>query len=204
MKYAKWAGALAICFSLADASTASATYIVIENISDGVPNWGECNCHPATGWLGFVQIDLDVVEDDGNTYTLHMWPSDYYPRKQVNPGDADFFLLGVTKKNPVAPGEIYTSKKIVGLPESGFRFRSTQGSADIGVYYCEAAEDSCGGYSTGGTNVWPNGLFIVPGLTGSDSFDFQVPARPTGEIVNYSVVRVTFYPGHPPPHGQTK
>lgn len=64
-----------------------------------------------------------------------------------------------------------------------------------------SAISSCGGYSTGTTDVWPNNFFITPGMLGSDSFEFQLPMADSTMI---GVVRVTFYPGNPPPRGKGK
>jgi hypothetical protein len=74
MKYAKWTWTLATCFLLLGPSRASATYVVIKNISQAAPNWGDCNCIQATGWLARVFIDL-LVEDNGGAYTVNIVPS---------------------------------------------------------------------------------------------------------------------------------
>jgi hypothetical protein len=192
----RWAVGFAFCLLLW-ASNASAAYIVVENISQDVPNWGDCSCIPATGWLTAVFMGLDVQDADGTTYTLVVVPADYYPKNITMPA-GNFYLLDITKKNPVAPGSSYTSKKIVGLPDSGFTFRP--GGATAGFRYCAVETVGCGGYSTSGTDV-VNQIFIMPGVDGSDSFEFQVPG-PNGVVD--SVVRVTFYPGNPPPRGKNK
>jgi hypothetical protein len=170
----RWAVGLVLCFLLV-ASKASATYVVIENISPSAPNWGGCNCIRATGWLGFITMGFTVVESDGTTQDLILLSSDYGTRADLALAHGNFFLLDITKKNPVAPGDSRTSKKIIGLPDTGFRFSSR--GADIGVYYCEACQDICGGYGTGNTNVYPDGLFIIPGLAGSNSFEFRCPTH---------------------------
>jgi hypothetical protein len=53
----RWTGGSSLCVLLV-ASKASATYVVIENITPKAPNWGDCNCHQATGWLGFLTLSL--------------------------------------------------------------------------------------------------------------------------------------------------
>ena len=172
------------------ASQASATYVVIENITPTAPLWGGCACHQAYGWLAGINVYFTV---DGEAFTV---ASSEWTKS------GNTFVMDISKTKPVAPGASYTSKKIVGLPDAGFHFNS-QG-AGISVYNCEACLDSCGGYFTSGTSVWTsgmNGMDIVPGLAGSDSFDFQVP----GPLQDYySVVRVTFYPGNPPGRGKNK
>ena len=57
---------LILCFLLI-ASKASATYVVVENISPTAPLWGGCACYPATGWLGAMVMDLTV---DGESFTI--------------------------------------------------------------------------------------------------------------------------------------
>ena len=90
----RWTFGLALCFLLV-ASKASATYVVIENISQNAPNWDDCNCHQATGWLGFITMGCTVVESDGTTYDLILQSSDYYSRPTVAHA-GNFFLLDVT------------------------------------------------------------------------------------------------------------
>jgi hypothetical protein len=192
-----WTVGLGLCFLLVS-SKASATYVVIENISQNAPNWGDCNCIQATGWLDFITMDFSVVDSDGSTYDFTLISRDYYTKRQLK--GRNFVLLDVTYAKRLGPGERYTSKKILGLADTQFRFTSR--GADIGVYYCELPLVGCGGYSTGMTDVWPDGLFITPGLSGSDSFEFQVPAA--GSMNGPAVVRVTFYPGNPPGPGQGK
>ena len=192
----RWTVGLVLCFLLV-ASRASGAYLVVENISQNAPNWGDCGCIPATGWLTAVFMGLDVQDADGTTYTLIVVPADYYPRNVASPA-GNAYLLDITKKNPVAPGSSYTSKKIVGLPDSGFTFRPA--GATAGFRQCAVETVGCDGYSTGLTNV-VNQIFIMPGVDGSDSFEFQVPG-PNGVVD--SVVRVTFYPGNPPPRGKNK
>jgi hypothetical protein len=190
-KMKRWTVGLVLCFLLVASSKARAAYVVVENISQNAPSWGDCGCIPATGWLTGVFMGLDVQDADGTSYTLVVVPADYYPRNVTMPA-GNFYLLDITKKNPVDPGSAYTSKKIVGLPDSGFTFRP--GGATAGFRYCAVETVGCGGYSTSGTNV-VNQIFIMPGVDGSDSFEFQVPG-PNGVVD--SVVRVTFYPGNPP------
>jgi hypothetical protein len=72
---------------------------------------------------------------------------------------------------------------MVGLPDIGF-------------------QDRCGGYSTAMTDVWPNNPFIVPGLSGSDGFVFEVPAA--GSINGPAVVHITCYAGNTPSVGKPK
>ena len=84
------------------------------------------------------------------------------------------------------------------LPDSGFTFRP--GGATAGFRYCAVETVGCGGYSTALTNV-VNQIFIMPGVDGSDSLEFQV-LGPNGVVD--SVVRVTFYPGNPPSRGKNK
>jgi hypothetical protein len=185
----RWTVGLVLCFLLV-ASKASATYVVIENITPTSPPFGGCACLQAYGWLAGINVDLTV---DGEAFTV---ASSEWTKS------SNIFVLDISKTRPVAPGASYTSKKIIGLPDAGFHF-AAQGPG-ISVYNCEACLDSCGGYFSGVTSVWTSGMHgmdIVPGLAGSDSFDFQVWG-PAGDI--YSVVRVTFYPGTPPGRGKSK
>jgi hypothetical protein len=186
-----WAIGLALCFSLM-ASKVSAAYLVIENISQNAPNWGDCNCIPATGWVSSVYLPFLVSNTDGTVDSLCVVSSDWYTKAQLKTIRGSVFFLDVSKTSQVSPGGTYTSKKIIGLPDAGFTFVSR--SPDVGLHYCSPGVDACGGYSTGATNL-SNDLFVTPGLAGSDSFEFQVPAA--GQIY-WSVVRVTFYPGNPP------
>ena len=128
----RWTVGLVLCFLLV-ASRASGAYVVVENISQNAPDWGDCGCIPATGWLTAVFMGLDVQDADGTTYTLVVVPADYYPRN-VTMSAGNFYLLGITNEDPVAPGVSYTSKTIVALPDSGFTFRP--GGATAGFRFC--------------------------------------------------------------------
>lgn len=196
----RWPVGLVLCLLLV-ASKASATYLVIENISQTAPAWGSCGCISPTGWLGFITFGVTVVDSDGTPHELTVWSSDYWPRWQTAQDTSYFVLLdAVTKTNPVGPGEKHTSKKIIALPDTGFSFRS-QG-ANFGIHYCAECLDSCGGYSSGLNDIWPaSSRFILPGVPGSDTVDFQIPLA---DNTNASVIRVTFYPGNPPPRGKSK
>lgn len=190
----RWTVGFVFCFVLVASSKAWAAYVVVENVSQNAPDWGDCSCIPATGWLTALFMGLTIPNADGTTDSLVVVPADYYPKNVTQPA-GNFYLLDITKQNPVAPGSSFTSKKIVALPDSGFTFRPA--GANIGMRYCAVETVGCNGYSTSLTDV-TNELLVLPGVGGSDSFEFQV-SGPNGV---YSVVRVTFYPGNPPPRGK--
>jgi hypothetical protein len=149
------------------------------------------NCIPATGWVSGIYMQFLIANTGGTVDSLYVVSSDWYTKAQIKTIRGSLFILDVSKTSQVAPGGRYVSKKIIGLPDTGFTFTSR--SPDVSVHYCSPGVDACGGYSTGGTNV-SGDVFIVPGAAGN-SFEFQVQAAGG---VEYSVVRVTLYAGNPP------
>jgi len=177
------------CLLLAGAARAQAgTYLTVENLTDTVAPFGSCGCTQAEGWLTSLFMGFVI---DGET--LVIVPADYYPKKQVHQSES-FYLINITKRNPVGLGATFTSKKIVGLPDTGFIFDARADTA--GFSYCEQETVGCGGYSTGLTDAESNQTTILPGVGGSDTVDFQVYNALNEQI---SVLRVTFWPGMPPP-----
>jgi hypothetical protein len=66
-KVKRWIVGLVFCFLLVASPNAWATYAVIENISQNAPDWGDCNCIDATGWLGFIVMGFTIPAGDGTT-----------------------------------------------------------------------------------------------------------------------------------------
>jgi hypothetical protein len=56
--------------------------LIVENISDSAPLWGDGNCLQAEGWL--TALFMGFVVEEGETPVIV--PADYYPRRQVHPG----------------------------------------------------------------------------------------------------------------------
>ena len=188
-----WIVGCIIAFTLAAASTASAAYVTIENTWPDGDTWTRDSLPTTGSTINFFKVWLTLYDADSTNILIISGDYGYKKVPHATPTTSLLIPIDITQDHVIPAGGMFTSKKLIGVPDEGFLFGA--GVAGIG------GGGPGFGYSTVQTDPSPGQFSITPGLSGSDSFYFTV-YRADGSTIN--VAKVTFYPGNPSAAGRTK